>query len=329
MSERALPLLPLRTLADADRLRPHLRPGGRAVVIGGGYIGMEMAETFRHQGMTVTLVEATPRLLPAFDSQIGETVAGHLAEHGVKVIVGVPVVEAAHDGVRLADGSFIEADLALSAIGVRPRIELAAAAGVRIGETGAIVVDDGMRTNLDGVYAAGDCAEARHVVSGQATWFPLGDIANRQGRVAGLNIAGGRARFPGVLGTAIFKVFDLAAARTGLTPDQARQCGFDPVVVRARAPSRARYMPTSRNIDALLVVDRRSGRLLGAEATGPDNVDKYIDVAATAIWGRQTADDLAELDLAYAPPYSPVFSMAQVIGELARKECEAFEQAPV
>jgi NADPH-dependent 2,4-dienoyl-CoA reductase/sulfur reductase-like enzyme len=136
-----------------------------------------------------------------------------------------------------------------------------------------------------------------------------------------LNLAGGEASFPGVLGTAIFKVFDLAVARTGLTLEQARRSGFDPVIARAKWPSRARYMPNSRGLDIALVADRGSGRLLGAEAIGPDAVDKYIEVMATAIWARLGVDDIAELDLAYAPPYSPVFAAAQLIGELARKEC--------
>jgi CoA-dependent NAD(P)H sulfur oxidoreductase len=319
-SECAPPILPLRSMADADRLRGRLQPEGRVVVIGGGYIGLEMAEALRLQGQAVTLVETAPRFLPAFDPAIGEAVARHLAEHDVTTHLGVSVAEAIPGGVTLADGRFVAADLALSAIGVRPRVELAVAAGVRLGETGAIAVDETMRTNIPGVYAAGDCAEAQHVVSGRAVWYPLGDIANRQGRVAGVNIAGGEVSFPGVLGTAIFKVFDLAVARTGLTPEQARQGGFDPIVVRAKAPSRARYMPHSRGLDVALVVDRQSGRLLGAEAIGPDAVDKYIDVVATAIWARLSADDLADLDLAYAPPYSPVFAASQVIGELARKE---------
>jgi NADPH-dependent 2,4-dienoyl-CoA reductase/sulfur reductase-like enzyme len=310
VAEGAPPVLPLRSLADADRLRGLIQPGGRSVIIGGGYIGLEMAEALLLQGMTVTLVEAMPRLLPAFD----------LAEHEVKVILGLSAAEVSQDGVRLTDGGVIAADLVLVAIGVRPRIDLAAAAGVKIGETGAIAVDEEMRTNLTGVYAAGDCAEARHIVSRKAVWYPLGDIANRQGRVAGTNMAGGQASFPGVLGTAIFKVFDLAVGRTGLTPEQARQSGFDPVTVRARAPTRARYMPRSRSLDAVLVVDRASGRLLGADALGPDHVDKYIDVIATAIWAGLTADDLGDLDLAYAPPFSPVFAPAQVIGKLARKE---------
>ncbi len=319
--EGAPPMLPLRSIGDADRLQTLLSPGGRAVIIGGGYIGLEMAETLRRRGIAVTLVEAMARLLPSFDPGIGESVAAHLAGHGVNVVLGTSVAQIAKDGVRLADGGGLAADWVLTAIGIRPRIDLAAAAGVTLGETGAIAVDEAMRTNLAGVFAAGDCAEARHIVSGKAVWYPLGDVANRQGRVAGVNIAGGQARFPGVLGTAIFKVFDLAVARTGLTPEQARQSGFDPVSVQARVPSRARYMPHSHPLDIWLVMDRRDGRVLGAEAVGPDGVDKYIDIVATAVWAGLTADDLAELDLAYAPPYSPVFAPVQVVGELARKEC--------
>lgn len=315
----APPVLPLRSLHDADRLQALLSPPGRAVIVGGGYIGLEMAETLRHRGFRVTLVEAMPRLLPAFDPAVAGIVGEHLAKHGVEVVLGASVAQVGKEGVRLSDGIVLPADHVLMAVGVRPRTDLAAAAGVKLGETGAIAVDAAMRTGIAGAYAAGDCAEARHVVSGKPVWYPLGDIANRQGRVAGTNLAGGQARFPGVLGTAIFKVFDLAVARTGLSAEQARRSGFDPVPVHAQMPSRARYMPNSRMLDGWLLVDRRDGRLLGAEAVGPDGVDKYIDIAATAIWAKLTADDLAELDLAYAPPYSPVFAPVQVVGELARK----------
>jgi NADPH-dependent 2,4-dienoyl-CoA reductase/sulfur reductase-like enzyme len=313
------PVVPLRSLSDADRLRDLIRPAARAVIVGGGYIGLETAEALRLQGMAVTVVEAMPRLLPGFDPAIGDVVAAHLASHDVKLVLGASVDEVARAGVMLSDGSAIGADLVITAIGVRPRIDLAVAAGVRLGETGAIAVDDGMRAG-EGVFAAGDCAEARHRVSGRAVWYPLGDIANRQGRVVGDNLAGGRAVFPGVLGTAIFKVFDLAVGRTGLTSAQAWQAGFDPCLVRAKAPTRARYMPQSRTLEAMLVVDQPSGRLLGAEAVGSDHVDKFIDVIATAVWGRLAADDLADLDMAYAPPFSPVFAPAQVLGELARRD---------
>jgi CoA-dependent NAD(P)H sulfur oxidoreductase len=316
-------VVPLRSFGDADLVSSLLRPGGHIAIIGGGYIGLEMAEALRLQGQELTLIEAAPRLLPSFGSGTAEAVAEELARHGVIVHLQTSIREAAAGGFALSDGRFLKADAAVAAIGVRPRVELAAAAGVALGKTGAIAVDNSMRTNLEGVYAAGDCTEARHIVSGQAVWFPLGDIANRQGRVAGVNMADGEAHFPGVLGTAIFKVFGLAVARTGLTLEQARQSGFVPVEVHVKAPSRARYMPESRTIDAILIADQASGRLLGAEAYGGDGVDKYIDVAATAIWGKLTADDMAELDLAYAPPFSPVFAAVQVAGELTRKKCGA------
>ncbi len=318
----APPILPLRSIGDADRLAGMLRHSGQVVIVGGGYIGLEMAEAAWLRGMAVTLVEGMPRLLPGFDPRIGETVRHELAKHAIQIVCGVSATEIVKGGVELGDGRRVDADLVLMAVGVRPRVDLAAAAGVKIGATGAIAVNAEMRTNVPGAYAAGDCAEARHVVSQKMIWCPLGDVANRQGRVAGINLAGGRATFPGILGTAIFKVFNLAVARTGLTRDQARDCGFDPVSVHAKVPSRARYMPQSRSIEVMLVVDGPSGRLLGAEAVGADQVDKYIDTVATAIWGKLAAEDLADLDLAYAPPYSPVFAPAQVIGELARKESD-------
>lgn len=316
----APPLLPLRSIGDADHIAKLLRHGGRVVIIGGGYIGLEMAETAWRRGMAVTLVEAMPRLLPGFEPNIGQLVADQLAKHGVEVITGASVTELTTGGVELSNARRVQADLVLAAVGVRPCVDLAAAAGVAIGKTGAIAVSDAMRTSVPGVYAVGDCAETRNIVSGRAVWCPLGDIANRQARVAGTNLAGGRATFPGILGTAIFKVFNLAVARTGLTQALAKECGFEPVPVQTRAPSRARYMPESQSMEVILVADKLSGRLLGAEAVGADQVDKYIDVIATAIWGNLSADDLAELDLAYAPPYSPVFAPAQIVGELARKQ---------
>lgn len=315
----APPVLPLRSMADADRWVEHIRPGLRAVVIGGGYIGLEMAEALRLRGMEVTVVEAASRLLPSFDPTVGAVAGEHLVAKGVDFLPGFAVTGTIKGGVALSSGTELAADLVLSAIGVRPRVDLAAAAGVRLGETGAIAVDAGMRAG-DGVFAAGDCAEAVHRVSGKAVWYPLGDIANRQGRVAGENLAGGEATFPGVLGTAIFKVFDLAVGRTGLNEQQAREAGFDPVVIHARAPTRARYMPSSRTIDAVLLADRKSGRLIGAEAIGSDHVDKYVDTLATAIWGGLGAQDLADLDLAYAPPFSPVFAPAQIVGQLAVRD---------
>lgn len=319
-AKRAIPVLTLRSLRDADRIRQLSSSIRRVAIIGGGYIGLEMAETLRFLGASVTIVEAMPRLLPAFDTVVSEAVMAELANHQTDVRTGRRIVEVTPRGLALQDGEFVEADIALAATGVRPTVDLVVAAGVPLGVTGAIAVDDRMQAGSEGVYAAGDCVESRHVVSNRPVWYPLGDVANRQARVAGINAAGGDARFAGVLGTAIFRVFDLTVARTGLTVAQAREAGFDAVRVEIKAPSRARYMPQSQTIDLIACIDRAGGRVLGAEAVGKDAIDKCIDIMATAIWARFTVDELAELDLAYAPPYSPVMPPVHVVAEVARKE---------
>ncbi len=315
----AVPVLTLRSFRDADWLHELSLSMRRVAIIGGGYVGLEMAETLRCLGAEVKLVEAMPRLLPAFDSLVSEAVAAHLALHNVEVSTNRRIVEITPTGLALQDGELIEADLVLAATGVRPRVDLAVASGVPLGITGAIAVDDHMRAGIDGVYAAGDCVESRHFVSKKPVWQPLGDVANRQARVAGINVAGGEAQFPGVLGSAIFRTFDLAVARTGLSFSQAIEFGFNPKRIAAQAPSRARYMPQSRPIDLVLVVDQTDGRILGAEAVGMDAVDKCIDILATATWAGLSVDVVAEMDLAYAPPFSPVISPVHVVAEVACK----------
>lgn len=284
----------------------------RVAIIGGGYVGLEMAETLRFLGAEVKLIEAMPRLLPAFDSLVREAVGAHLALHNVQVSTNRRIVEVTPTGLVLQDGELIAADIVLAATGVRPRVDLAVTSGVPLGTTGAVAVDDHMRAGIDGVYAAGDCVE-------RPVWQPLGDVANRQARVAGINVAGGEARFPRVLGSTIFRTFDLFVARTGLGFNQACASGFSPSHVAARAPSRARYLPQSRPIDLVVIVDQADGRILGAEAVGMDGVDKCIDILATAIWADLTADAVAEMDPAYAPPFSPVMSPIHVVGEVACK----------
>jgi CoA-dependent NAD(P)H sulfur oxidoreductase len=318
--EGAVPVVTLRSFGDADRLRQLAPSVRRVVIIGGGYVGLEMAETFRLLGTKVTIVEAMPRLLTAFDRVVGEAVVARLAGHGIEVRTDTRIFEVTRIGIELQGSGLIEADLVLAATGVRPRVDLMVAAGVALGTTGAVAVDDRMQVGIEGVYAAGDCVESHHVVSKKPVWYPLGDVANRQGRVAGINASGGDARFPGVLGTAIFRVFDLAVARTGLSFAQAHEAGFNPERIAIQAPSRARYMPQSRPIDVILTADRGSSRILGAEAVGTDAVDKCMDILATATWAGLTVDEIAELDLAYAPPFSPVLPPVHVVAEVARKQ---------
>ncbi|MBI2311275.1 MAG: FAD-dependent oxidoreductase [Betaproteobacteria bacterium] len=312
-------LFKLRSIGDADLIRPWLGQAKRAVILGGGYIGLELAETCRARGVSVTVVEMAPRLLPGFQPWIGDRVTSQLEQHGVDILLGRRMTAAKSGRVILDDGTSLDCDGALVCIGVRPNVDLASSAGLRLGRTGAIAVDPAMRASAPGVFAAGDCCEAHHLISGAPVWYPLGDVANRQGRVAGTNLAGGDAWFPGVLGTAIFRAFDLAVARTGFTCPQAQAAGFEAIDVRFEAPSRARYMPTSRPLAATLTAERTTGRVLGAEAVGEDAVDKFIDVIATAVWSGLTVDDLSDLDLAYAPPFSPLFAPVQVGGDLIRK----------
>jgi NADPH-dependent 2,4-dienoyl-CoA reductase/sulfur reductase-like enzyme len=320
VSPDAPPAVYLRSIADADRIVGMLPNVRKVVILGGGYIGLEMAETFSRLGREVALVDMMPQLIPTFAAPLGQTVEDRIRGNGVELFLGSHVSGLEPGQVLLENGERIPADLVLVATGVKPATDLATAAGVQLGKTGAIAVDLGMQTNLSHIYAAGDCAESRHVVANRPVWLPLGDVANRHGKVAGTNMAGGRAVFPGVLGTAIFTVFGLAVARTGLGEAEALAAGFDPMAQVVEVPSRARYMKESQKLLIHLTADRSTGKVLGCQATGEDAVDKIIDTVAAALWGHLTVDDLADLDLAYAPPFSPVLAPVQVAGEVLKKQ---------
>ncbi|HEX2729271.1 MAG TPA: FAD-dependent oxidoreductase, partial [Rubrobacteraceae bacterium] len=237
-------------------------------------------------------------------------------EHGVGVYVGEKVEEFTCEGdregcvktVRFGETG-IDTDLVVVGIGVKPSVELAGEAGVEIGESGAIRVDRHMKTNLPDVWAAGDCVETINLVSGESVWVPLGDTANQMGRVAGTNAVTGEdtLEFPGVLGTGIFKVFDLGVAKTGLSEKEAEDAGFDTVSASVEAKDRAGYYPGVGNVFLKLIADRATGRLIGAESAGA-GADKLVDIGATAIWGKLSYPDLVNIDLAYSPPYGPALS---------------------
>ncbi len=305
----------LRTMAELDRFRSaldRLRPKG-AVIVGGGYLGLEVAEALHAWGVTVTIVERLDRLVPKLDPEMSQRVHDYLVAQGVNVILGDELSEIAANAGRVAavvtvSNRRLPAELVVLAIGIRPNVELASQGGIALGPTGAIGVDPRMETNVPGVFAAGDCAESFHRVTRVPVWDPLGDIANLQGRVAGENAAGGNARFPGVFGTGIFKTFDLSVGLTGLTEAAAREAGFQPIAAVISARDKARYYPGARALTLKLVAESGSGRLLGAQAVGLGAVDKMIDIAATALLGGLSCRDLENADLAYAPPFSPVLS---------------------
>ncbi len=310
----------LRFLTDADDIQRYIeeREPKKAVVVGGGYIGLEMAEALAMRGMEVSLIEAGERLAPTYGPEVARIVKAHLEEKGVEVFAGNPVkemelaCEGGDDGcVHVVEfgGEKIGAGLVIVAIGVRPEVALAKEAGVELGSSGAIKTDKHMKTSLPDVWAAGDCAETTNYITGEPSWVPLGDTANQMGRVAGTNAAKGSdgLAFPGVLGTGIFKVFNLGVGKTGLSEAEAEEAGFETLCASVEARNRAGYFPGSAGVFLKMISDKNSGRILGAEAVGA-GADKLIDVSATAIWGGLKVGDVVNLDLAYAPPFGPTLS---------------------
>ncbi|HXM45503.1 MAG TPA: FAD-dependent oxidoreductase [Bryobacteraceae bacterium] len=293
----ALPhVFTLHTLADAERLKAYLRDKQpkQAVVIGAGYIGLEAADALRRNGLAVTIAERNPHVLGRGDAELTNAVRQRLSRFRVDLQLNTRISDVARY------------DLAILATGVRPNVEIAAEAGVEVGRTGAIRVDDRMETNLPGVYAAGDCAEAPHLVTGRPAYIPLGTTANKMGRVAGANAAGSRERFGGIVGTAIVNIFGMGVAFSGLSVEQARREGFSPLSARISAPSRAGYFE-GRPIAVELVADAGTRRLLGGSVWGEDGVEGRINTIATALHNRMRVEDLEQLDLAYAPPFATVW----------------------
>jgi NADPH-dependent 2,4-dienoyl-CoA reductase/sulfur reductase-like enzyme len=281
-----------------------------AGIVGGGYVGIEMAEALAAHGITVHLYEMLPHVLQPFGDVVAEAVETELREQGVHLHLDTAVSgftgEGRVDGVRL-DDDVVPADVVIVGVGVEPNVALAEAAGIELGPTGAIATDAYGRTNVEDVYAAGDCAEARNVVTGDPDHVPLALTANRAGRAIGQTVAGEPSRVGGTAGTAIVKAFDLGAARTGLVDDaRAREAGFDPVSVTVEAPTRAHYYPGGTELTVTLLADRESGALLGASVVGEEGA-KRIDTVATALCAGMTVDELRRTDLSYAPPFGPVW----------------------
>jgi NADPH-dependent 2,4-dienoyl-CoA reductase/sulfur reductase-like enzyme len=307
-------------MAISRFLREH-RPA-RAVVLGGGYIGVEMAETFRRLGIDVTMVIRSGKVMRAtLDDDVRELVERQLARNGVQLVhssaAGFEGRERL-EAVLTADERH-PSEVALLGLGAQPNVELAERAGVGLGATGAIATDSHMRTCLPDVYAAGDCAEAYHLVTGKPAFIPLGSTANKQGRVAGTNAAGSDATFAGVVGTMVVRVFDLAVASTGLTAGGAQAAGYAVSETLIRARDISHFFPGAADIHVKLVVDSKSDRLLGGQIVGRRGVAKRVDVLATALYNRMTVRDLQRLDLSYSPPLAPVWDPILVAANVAAR----------
>jgi NADPH-dependent 2,4-dienoyl-CoA reductase/sulfur reductase-like enzyme len=292
-----------------------------AVVVGGGYIGVEMAEALLRRGLEVTLVCAHPAPMSTLDPDMGDLVAAAMRGLGVNLRLveraqRIEVEGGRVTGVTTPLGT-LHADIVVLGTGARPNSELARAAGIAVGESGGIVTDDHQRTSADGVFAAGDCVETRHLVSGAPVAIALGTHANKQGRVVGINTTGGDAVFPGVLGTAVTKVCEYEVGRTGLNEQEAGDAGLDFFATAIDGSTRAEYLPESEPIRVKVVTERGTGRLLGAQIVGREGAAKRIDVLAACIWNRMGVEDVINLDLGYAPPFSPVWDPVLVAARVA------------
>ena len=296
-----------------------------AVIVGAGYIGLEMADALTVRGLAVTQMEQVPEVLPTVDPDLGALVHAELSGHGVEVLTGTTVqaitraqagqLGRLHVQAAAADGVAVTrtADMVLVVVGVRPETALAAEAGATLGVKGAIAVDPQMRTGVPDVFAAGDCVVTHHRLLG-VTYLPLGTTAHKQGRVAGENALGGDRQFAGSLGTQVVKIFDQAAARTGLRDHEARAAGFDPVTVASQADDHKAYYPGSHRIAMRVTGDRATGRLLGLQLYGHRHAEiaKRIDIAAAAIFNHMTVDAVGDLDLSYTPPLGSPWDAVQM-----------------
>ncbi len=303
----------VQTLPDGEAIRAALeKEPQRVVVLGGGYIGLEMAEAFVNQGLSVTVVLAGPLPMSSLDEDMGERVCAAMTDMGIRVqtcepVRGVDVEGGVARAVVTDEGSY-PADLVVLGLGVRPNSDLARDAGLRIGATKGIEVDDTMRTSThEHVYAAGDCIQTRNRVTGHPMAIALGTHANRQGRVAGTNIGGRPARFDGVLGTAVTKIGDCEIGRTGLSTRDAEEAGFSIETTVLESSVKAGYYPDAGQIAVKLLTEKQTQRMLGAQIVGTAGSAKRIDVLATAIWSQLTAAEFASVDISYAPPFSPAF----------------------
>jgi NADPH-dependent 2,4-dienoyl-CoA reductase/sulfur reductase-like enzyme len=283
----------------------------RAVVIGGGYIGLEMAEALIRRGLEVALVERAPQVMVTLDPDMGALVSEALMAVGVMLyreesLEGFEVKDGRVQGV-VTDQRTLPTDIVILGMGVRPNTSLAKEAGIPLGEKGAITVNERQQIDVEGMWAAGDCAQSFHLVSQRPIYIALGTVANKQGRVAGINIGGGAAAFPGVVGTAVSKICAEEVARTGLQEREIEQLGWEYVSEKIESRTRAGYYPEAGRITVKVLAEKGSGRLLGGQIVGQEGAAKRIDILATALHGGMKVQEMVNLDLSYAPPYSPVW----------------------
>jgi NADPH-dependent 2,4-dienoyl-CoA reductase/sulfur reductase-like enzyme len=300
----------LKNLDDGRKIKAFIKNEKvkKAVILGMGYIAFEMCEAFRARGIEVDMIKPRPVFIPWMNEQLASIVKKEVEANQVKLHLGQPIerIEKDEKGLRLiGTGLQLDGDLVLVAVGVRPNSELAENAGLALGPSRSIAVDTMLRTSDPDIYAAGDCADAFHVVTGQRAWIPLALRANRAGWAVADNVLEGKVELQGVAGTAVFKVFDLEVARTGLSVEEARKAGFEPAEVAIQSQSKGHKYPGTSAISVQLVGDKKSGRLLGAQMVGKEGAAHRINAPAVALHAKMSVAEFSQSDLAYAPPFGP------------------------
>lgn len=322
----AIDICGVNTLESGLEIRRRLDKGGmkKGVVVGGGYIGLEMAEALVRNGLEVSLIDRGSQVMGTLDNDMGALVSQALRDAGVTLYSEEALTEFQTKAGKVTgvvtDKRTLAADIVILGLGVRPNTALAAAAGIPLGEKGSIRVNERMETGIAGIWAAGDCAESFHLVSRRPFYIALGTVANRHGRVAGINLGGGYATFPGVMGTAVTKICQVEVARTGLQEKEIAALGLEHVSAVIKSRTRAGYYPGSGEITVKLLAEKVSGRLLGGQIVGQEGSAKRIDVVATALHAGFTVEEMINLDLGYAPPFSPVWDPVVIAArEVAKK----------
>lgn len=323
----------LRRIEDGIAIREKALNSRHVTIIGSGYIGIELLEAFVELGLKVTIVEFAPYILPVFDNDISKLIQQQLtsiSDNRFEILTSELVTELYSNdsdevtGFKTGSGKEFNTDMVVICTGVKPNIELAVEAGIAIGETGAIKVNKHMRTNIQNIYACGDCAEKTLLIDGSKVWIPLGSTANKEGRAAAINLAGGDEDFEGVLGSAVVRCLSFTMSMTGYTEKKALQAGFQPVSTVVTKYDRVGYMPDVNNITLKLIADKTTGLLLGGQAIGAGDADKRINALTGALIGRLTVEEFTKNDLTYAPPFSPtidpLLNAAQLLLQKIKKD---------
>lgn len=310
-------------IEDGIKLRKTIEKASKIAIVGAGYIGLELTEALIERKKKVILLEMLPHVLPNIDSDMAEIIERKLMERGVDLHLNEKVIAfEGNDRINkvITIKNQYDVDLVILSVGVKPNVDLFKNSKLKFGVKNAIKVNKKMETNLKDIYAAGDVAETKHLVTKKPTWIPLAQTANKMGRVAGANVAGGNMIFPGVVGTAFTKVFDLNIARTGLSEHEAREAGFDVRSVKIEAKTKANYYPGAKTIYVKLIFDAETRRLLGGQIIGGEDTAGRVNVLATALYTNLTVDDIFYIDLGYAPPFAPVWDPLVIASSVAGRK---------